>query len=176
MRHECWTSQASPSCSPWQSVCHNWTATVATHSCVSGCESILAVTASQLICVWIFEMKLFDLLQRCLVERAGPIAWPGRSCDFTLVYIFWSNVTEHIYMFHHLPFSCWKDTEIEQFLRPVIFWDCAQHKVEIPFHRFRITNLSHLQVSRCPNRTCLGSIQPAHTGCVLEELTVTELM
>jgi hypothetical protein len=119
MRHDCWTSQASLSCSPWQSVCHNWTATVVTHSCMPGCESILAVTASWLISVcgfclcgirrwkprvwWILEMKLFNLLQRCLVERAGPIPWPGRSCDFTLLDIFWSNVTEYIdRVFHDL--------------------------------------------------------------------------
>jgi len=31
--------------------------------------------------------------------------------------------------------------------------------------------LSHLQGSRCSSRTCLGSIQLAHTGYVLEELT-----
>jgi len=47
MRHECWISQESPSCSPRHSVCHNWTATVATHSCMLGCENILAVTASR---------------------------------------------------------------------------------------------------------------------------------
>ena len=34
MKHEWWTSQGSLSCSPWQSVCHNWTATDATHSCM----------------------------------------------------------------------------------------------------------------------------------------------
>jgi hypothetical protein len=51
VRHECWTRQGSLSCSPWKSVCHDWTATVATHSCMPGCGSILAVTASWLISV-----------------------------------------------------------------------------------------------------------------------------
>jgi len=192
MAHECWTSQGSLSCSPWQSVCHNWTATVATHICMLGCESILAVTARWLISVcgfclcgirrwkshvWCFlETRVFNLLQGCLVERAGPIPWPGRSCDFTLLDFFWSNVTEHIYIyiFHHLSFSCWKYTEIEHVLSHAIFWYCAQYKVVIPFWHFGITNWSCLQGSRCSSRTCLGSRQLARTGCLLEELTVTE--
>ena len=157
-----------------------------------GCENILAVTASRSLCgfcvfgirswkphaCWFLEMnKLLKLLQQCSVERAGPIPWPGRSCDFTVLDIFWSSVTEHMYMyFYHFAFSCWKDTEIEHVCRPAVFWNCAQHEVVIPFHCFRITNRSHLQGSRCPSRTCLGSIQLAHTGCLLEDLTVTELL
>ena len=127
--------------------------------------------------VWCFlETRVFNLLQGCLVERAGPIPWPGRSCDFTLLDFFWSNVTEHIYIyiFHHLSFSCWKYTEIEHVLSHAIFWYCAQYKVVIPFWHFGITNWSCLQGSRCSSRTCLGSRQLARTGCLLEELTVTE--
>ena len=45
--------------------------------------------------------KLLKLLQQCWVERAGPIPWPGRSCGFTLLDIFWSNVTEHMYLYIH---------------------------------------------------------------------------
>ena len=91
---------------------HYWRATVANHNCMPGCESILAVTASWLICVWILFMwyqklkvscmvvlmdeGILNLLQRCWVERAGPIFWPGKSWDRTLIYVFWSNVTEHI--------------------------------------------------------------------------------
>jgi hypothetical protein len=191
MRHECWTSQTTLSCSPWQSVCHYWTATDVTHSCMPGCETILAVTASWLISVcgfclcdirswkphvwWFLEMKkLLNLLKRCWVERAGPIPWPGRSSDFTPVDIFWSNVTEHIYI---PPFCILMEghTEIEQVLRPAVFLDCTQHKVVILF-RFGVMNRCHLQGSRCPSRTCLDSRQPAHTGCLLEELTVTELI
>jgi len=56
MRHECWTRHGSLSFCPWKSVCHDWTATDATHNCMPGCESILAVTASWLICVWILFM------------------------------------------------------------------------------------------------------------------------
>jgi len=65
---------------------------------------------------WFLEMKkLLDVLQLCWVERAGPIPWCGRSSDFTLLDIFWSNVTEHIYIyiffFHHIAFSLWEDTQ-----------------------------------------------------------------
>jgi len=71
------------------------------------------------LCIWIFCMwyqnmkascmvvfrykKLLKLLQQCWVEKAGPIAWRGKSCDFTLLNIFWSNVTEHLYIFTILP-------------------------------------------------------------------------
>ena len=75
-----------------------------------------------------------------------------------------------------MAFSCWKDTEIEHVLRHPIFWNFAQHKAVIPFWLFGITIRSCLQGSRCPSRTCLGSIQLAHTGCLLEELIVTELI
>jgi hypothetical protein len=94
MRHECWTSQGSLSCSLWKSVCHNWTASDGTHNCMPGCESILAVTGSWLIFVcgfclcgirswnshvwWFLGMKeLLNLLQRCCVGRTGPIPWTG---------------------------------------------------------------------------------------------------
>ena len=114
MRPECWTSQGSVSCSPWNSVCHDWTATDATHNFMPGCENILAVTASWLICVcgfclwsirscnchvwWLLWMKeLLNLLQKCWVWREGPITWSGIWCDFTLLDIFGSNVTEDIY-------------------------------------------------------------------------------
>jgi len=125
-------SQGSLSCSPWQSVCRDWTATDGTHNCMAGCESTLAVTASWLICVcgirwwnphvwWFLEM---NLLQRCWVERVGRIAWCGRSCDFTPVDICWSNDTEHIC----IPPFCVPlmegHTEIEQVLRPAVIWDC----------------------------------------------------
>ena len=191
MRQECWTRQGSVSCSPWKLVYHDWVATDATNSCMPGCEIILAVTARLLISVcgfclccfskwkphlwWFLELKkLLKLLQQCWVDIAGPIAWPGRSCGFTPLDIFWSNVTVHIYSpFCILLMEGYRNWT---FLRPTILWNCVQHEMLIPFQRFRITNLSHLQGSRCPSRTCLDSIQLAHTGCVLEELTVTELI
>jgi len=49
-------------------------------------------------------MKLLKLLQQCWVRRAGPIAWCGRSCDVTLLDIFWSNITEHIYTYIYRVF------------------------------------------------------------------------
>ena len=51
------------SCSSWQSVCHNWTATDSTHSCVSGCEIILAVAAS-----WLIPVCGFCLSDECLMS------------------------------------------------------------------------------------------------------------
>ena len=113
MRHECLTSQASLSCSPWKPACHDWTATDSTHNSRLGCECILGVTATWLFSVygfclcgmrrwkphvwWFLEMKkLFKLLQQWWVARAGPMPWCGKSCDFTLLNIFWSNVAEHI--------------------------------------------------------------------------------
>jgi len=67
-------------------------------------------------------------------------------------------------------------TAIEHVLRSAIFWYCTQHKVVIPFQHFGLNNQSHLQGSRWSSRTCLDSRQPAHTGCLLEQLTVTELI
>jgi hypothetical protein len=151
MKHECWTRQGSLSRSPWKALCHDWTATDATHNCMLGCEIILAVTASWLICVcgfcfcgisswepdvwWFWEMKkLLKLLLQCWIERAGPIAWPGRACDFTLLHILWSNVTEHIYIPPFCVLLMEEHTEIEHISRPAIFWDCAQHKVVILFN------------------------------------------
>jgi hypothetical protein len=136
-----------------------------------GCENILAVTAGWLICVcgfclcgiiswkshvWQFlEMKeLLNLLQRCWLGRAGPIPWTGSSCNFTLLDIIWSNVTEHIYI---LPFVILLTghAEIEHVLGPAVFLDFTQYKVVIPFQCFGITSWSHLQRSRCPRRNVL---------------------
>ena len=90
---------------------------------------------------------------------------------------FYEVISQNIHIYGstilHSPYG---RTQKLNILRPAIFWDCVQHKMLIPFQRFRITNRSHLQGSRCPSRTCLGSMQLAHTGCVLEELTVTELI
>jgi hypothetical protein len=113
---------------------------------------------------WLFRDEgTLNLLQRCWVGRAGPIPWSGRSCDFTLLDIFWRNVTHHIYIW---PFSILLTeghTKIEDVVRPVVFWDCTQHKVVIRCWYFVITSLSHLRVSRWPIRTCLDSRQPANT-------------
>jgi len=135
MRPECWSSQGSLSCSPWQSVCHDWTATDATRNCMPGCESILAVIGSWLIYVcgfclcgirswkchvwWFLGMKeLLDLLQRCWVGEEGLIAWPGNLCEFMLLDNFSEIVTGHIYI---RPFNILlmeRHAEIEYVLRP----------------------------------------------------------
>jgi hypothetical protein len=143
-RPECWTSQGSCSCSPCNSVCHHWSATDVTHNSIPECEYILVVTASWLISecgfclcgirswkshVWWFLglEEMLNLLQRCWVGKAGPITWLGWSCEFTLLGIFWSNVTEHFYI---QPFGILlteRHTEIEHVLRAALFLDCMQH-------------------------------------------------
>ena len=154
-----------------------------------GCESILAVNSKLVdLCVWILFMRYQKMKASCLVvfrneetfetaaavlsreSRTNSLTW--EVLWFYPLDIFWSNVTKHIQ--NHLTFSHHKDTEIEQVLRPANFWDCVQHKAVIPFQHFGITNRSCLQGSRCPSRTCLGSIQLAHTWCLWDELTVTE--
>jgi hypothetical protein len=175
MRHECWTNQGSLWCSPWKSVCHDWTVTDGTHSCMQGSECILAVTASWLISVcgfclcgirrwnthvwWFLGMKeVLNLLQWFWVWEAGPIPWPGRSYEFTLLdNVFSDYVTEQIYIWPFGILLMERHTEIEHVLRPAVFWDCTQYRVVIAFRYFWITNQSHLQGSRCPTRTCLDS-------------------
>jgi hypothetical protein len=150
-RPECWPSLGSLSCSLWKSVYHDWTDTDATYNCMPACESILTVTAGWFISVcgfclcgirrwkshvwWFLGMKeLLNLLHGCCVGRAGPIPWPGRSCEFTLLCIvFIDYVTEHIYI---PPFGILlmeRHAEIEHVLRHPLFWDCTQHEVVIPF-------------------------------------------
>jgi len=145
------------------------------------------------LCVWILLMWYQKVKVSCMVvyrdegtfgptteilgREAGSISWSGMLCEFTLLdSVFWDYVTEHIYIGPFGVLQIERHTEIEQVLRPTLFWDCTQHKVVIPFWCFGITNWSHLQGSRCPTRTCLDSREPAHTGCLLEELTVNELM
>ena len=108
----------------------------------------------------------FEPTAEMLSREAGPIRWQRRSCEFTVLDIFWSNVTECICIWSFRILLIEGLTEIEYVLRPVHFWNSTQHEVVIPFHLFGITNRSHLQGSRCPRST-----QPAHTGCLLEELT-----
>ena len=116
IRSVCWTSEESLSCSPWESVCHDWTPTDATHNCMPGCESILEVRGSWLIFVcgfflcdirswqshvwWFLGMKeLMNLLQRCGIGEAGPFPWPGMSCEFILLdSVYWYYAKEKIHM------------------------------------------------------------------------------
>jgi hypothetical protein len=97
----------------------------------------------------------------------------SRSSEFTLLNnVFWYYVTEDVYI---RPFDILlmeRHTEIEHVFRHVLFWNCTQHKVVIPFWCFGVTSQSHFQGSRCSRRTCLDSRQPAHTVCLLEELIV----
>jgi hypothetical protein len=119
----------------------------------------------------------FEPTTEMLSREAGPIHWHGMSCEFTVLDIFLRNVTEHVCIGPFDILLMERHTEIEHALRPALFWDCMQHRVVIPFQLFRITNWSHLQGSRCPRRTsCCDRRQPPHTGSLLEELTVTELI
>ena len=143
-RPECWTSLGSLSCSPCKSVCYDWSATDATHNCMPECEDNIAVTESWLISVcefcecgiwcwqshiwWFLGMhELLNLLERCWLGKAGPIPWPGRSCVFTLLAIFWSNVTEHVYIQPSDLLLTERHTDIEHGLRPALFLDSTQH-------------------------------------------------
>ena len=168
MRPECWTSQVGLSCNPWKSIFHDSTTTDVTHICMPGCESIFAVTASWLISVcgfclcgirgwkfyvwWYLGIKEFlNLTQRCWVERAGPIPWPGRLCDND----FWDNFTELIYITPLDILLMEQHNEIEHVLRPAVFWDCTKYKLVIPFRCLGITNQSYLAGPRFPRRNFL---------------------
>ena len=132
IRRECWTSQVSLSCSPWKSVCHDWTATDATHSCMPGCESILAVNSKLVdLCVWILFMWYQRMKASCLVvfrdetfettaavlsreSRTNSLKW--EVMWFYPLDIFWSNVTEHIYS------TIWH-SPVRKTLKLNKFWD-----------------------------------------------------
>ena len=133
MRYECLTSLGSLSCSPWKAVCHDWTATNATHSCMPGCESILAVNSKLVdLGVWILFMWYQKLKASCLVvfrdeetfetaaamlsreSRTNSLMW--EVIWFYLLDIFWSNVTEHIYS------TIWHSA-VRKTLKLNMFWD-----------------------------------------------------
>jgi len=112
MNQEFWTSQGSFPCSEWKSLPCAWTTIVATHNSMPGCESILAFH----LCVWILFMWFQKLKVSCLVifsgegtfkrttdllsRGAGPIPWPGYSCEFALLdLVFWDYVREPVDIF-----------------------------------------------------------------------------
>ena len=149
MIHKCWTSQRRLSCSLLKSVCCDWTATDGTHNCRPGCENIVTVNGKRVdLCVcgfcwcgvrsWESHVwcrlglkEHWDLLHRCWVGRAGPIPWPGRSCDLTLLdNVFWDCVTERSYL------TKWCSPDIKAHwnwtcFRPAVLWDHTQHKIVI---------------------------------------------
>jgi len=92
----------------------------------------------QASCLVVLGMKeLSNLLQRYWVGRAGPIPWPGRSCEFTLLNnVFGDYVTEQIYIWPFGVLLVEGHNEIEHVLRPALLWDCTQHKVVIPLAMF----------------------------------------
>ena len=140
MSHEWWTSQGSLSCNPWKSVCHDWTATNATHSYMPSCDSILANTASWSISVcvdfvyvvWKLKIPYLVYLRAegtfeptkemlCMESRINPLTWkvmriyPTRQSSLRLCH------RKHLCL-----------TMCRPVFRPALLWDCRQHKVVIP--------------------------------------------
>jgi hypothetical protein len=95
------------------------------------------------VCLWILFMWFQNLKVSCMVvfrdegtfepttemlsreSKTNPLIW--ESCEFTLLGIFCSNVTERIYI---QPFGILlteKHTEIEHVFRPAPFLYCTQH-------------------------------------------------
>jgi hypothetical protein len=160
------------SCSLWKSVCNDWIPTVATQLYASLWKYLSSYSKLVGLCVWILFMwyqkrkascsvvlgmkELSNLLQRCWVWEAGPIPWPWRSCEFNLLdNIFWDYVTEHICIGPFGILLMEMHTEIEHVFRLALFLDYVQQKVVIPLRCFGITNRSHLQGSRCPEKHLL---------------------
>ena len=78
-------------------------------------------------CIVVFRDKeLTNLLERCWIRKARPIPWPGRSCEFTLLGISWSNVREHFYIQTLGILLTERHTEIERVLTPALFLYCRQ--------------------------------------------------
>ena len=105
------------------------------------------------LCVWILFVVsevassmyggFWGFKELLLSREAGPIRWHGMSCDYPTRQCF-LRLSQNTFIFHHMAFSWWKDTEIEHVLIPAFLWDCTQHKVVIPFWCFGMTNRSHL--------------------------------
>jgi len=136
------------------------------------CNRVIVVGTPAIRHIHVNKKTTAEMLSR----EPGPVRWRGMSCEFTLLVIFWNNVTVHVCIGPFGILLMERYTEIEHVLRPAFFVDCTQHRVVIPFPLFGITDRSHLQGSRCRRRTYLDSRQPAFTRCLLEELTVTELI
>jgi len=138
--------QGSLACSPWKSVCHDWTATDGTHNCMRGCEGILAVTASWLISVcgfclcgirrwksrvwWFVGMKeLLNLLQRCWVEKQDQSLDRFGHVSLPYLTVFCKDMSQNTFISDYLAFFWWKDT-----LKLNTFWDLLSsgivHSVE----------------------------------------------
>ena len=101
---------------PMKGYLPDWTATDATHSCMPGCEIISAVNSKLVdLCVWILFMWYQKLKASYLVvfrdeetfettaamlsreSRTNCLTW--EVLWFYPLDIFWSNVTEHIYIY-----------------------------------------------------------------------------
>ena len=176
------------SCRPWKSVCHVWRVTDATGNYARLWYYQSSYRKLVELCVWILFMCYHQLKVSCVVVFRDEGAFEPTTemlsmetktnfltWDVMWIYlldnVFWSNVTEHIYIRSFGILLMERHTAIEHGLGPAVFWDWTQHTMLIPIWHFGITSLSHLQGSRC-----LSSRQPAHTGCLLEQLNVTELV
>ena len=83
-----------------------------------------------------------------------------------------SEVMSHIKFFRPFGILMKEHTEIEHVLRPALFIDFMQHSLVIPFQLFGITSRSYFVV-HMSKKKCLNRRQPTHTGCLLEEMTIT---
>ena len=90
------------------------------HLCV--CRFWLCVVRCWKFHVWCFLglKELLNLLQRYWVGTAGPVPWPGRSCEFIVLdNVFWDYVSEHIYIQPFRVLLMERNTVIEHVYRPV---------------------------------------------------------
>ena len=83
-----------------------------------------------------------------------------------------SEVMSQIKFFRRFGILMEEHTEIEHVLRPALFMDFMQYSLVIPFQLFWITNRSYFMV-HMPKNKCHNRRQPTHTGCLLEEMTIT---
>jgi hypothetical protein len=85
------------------------------------------------LCIMIYRDEGTVVPIEMLSRVAGPIPWPGSLFDFTLLDIFWSNVTEHTYFQTFDILLTEGHSEIEHVWGPALFWDFTLHKFVIPF-------------------------------------------
>jgi hypothetical protein len=143
MRPECWTSQGSLSCSPWQSVFHDWIATDATHKCRLGCEIILVSTGSWLVSIcgfclcgtrswnshvgWFFKSeRTFEPTSETLSRgrSTNPLTWEVMGIYANTQ--FFVNLSQDTFIFDHLAFYWWKDT-----LKLNMFWELIWNRLQM---------------------------------------------
>jgi hypothetical protein len=99
------------------------------------CVWVLVVCYQKLkfFCIMIFrdEVTVVPIEMSSWVSRTNALH--GSLFDFTLLDIFWSNVTEHIYIRTFDLLLTEGHSKIEHVFGPALFWYFTQHKFVIPF-------------------------------------------